>query len=131
MRRVLLALSTVIAAGLLAASLAAAGGYHGVVLNVPNKVPVNYTNCYNDNGPLPCVTPEFSVTDHTPEAATCLVTVEELGGFPVFYATIGAGQTLSGSFTTPYMGPNQKLTLDITCDNSQTVHSQTIYVSGS
>src|SRR4051812_33223271 len=99
--------------GLAPSTVALAGGNpHGVTLNAPSSVSVNYDHCWDANGnPLPCLTVPFTLSNGSNITVSCKVSVSELGGFLVFDGQVSGGSSAGGSFTTAYVAGTKSLTL--------------------
>lgn len=97
---------------------ATAGNPHGVVLDAPKLIQVNYDNCQDPNGnPVACLSVDYTVTNNTSTPATCGIFVTELDFHITFGAPIGAGQTAGGGLTTFYLG-QKALTFVLNCDGT-------------
>jgi hypothetical protein len=90
------------------ASTALAGNPNGITLTAPKTVSVNYTHCTDPSGnPLPCLSPDFSVSNYSGADATCDTAVYGvINGhssliIDIQLGTIAQGTTAAGGLTTP------------------------------
>jgi hypothetical protein len=110
----------VLSAALAVPSASMAANRPAVALTAPKNVQVtrDANVCSDASGnALPCLVVNFTVTNSTQAAASCTVSVVELGGFVAFDSTVGASSTAGGAFTAPYTG-QRRLTLVLTCNGS-------------
>ena len=111
-------LSVITFAALALVGTAIGGNPHGIDLQTPKAVSVNYTHCVDRFGnPLPCVAVEYTITNNTNQTIMCLLYVKEID-FTVPFDPIASGQTAGGGLVTGYTGGMKRLTFVLFCDGS-------------